>query len=161
MKVVPRLSFTAALLAALALAQPAPPDPAAMAQHRVARLTSELGLSSTQASQATTIYTNAATAIGPLQTTMRSYRSSLQTAVKSNAADTIEQTAASIGTTMGQITAIQSKADAAFYAILTASQQTTLNATPGGFGGPGMGGPGPGGPPPGPPPDAAPNGGGE
>src|SRR5579871_6663153 len=147
MKAVSKIGLTIALGAIAALAQPGPPDPAAMAKSKVSRMTSLLGLSSAQVTQATTIYNNAATAITPLQTTMTGYRSTLQAAVKSGAAETIEQTAASIGTTMGEITAIQSKADAAFYAI--------LNATPGGFGGPGMGGPGPGGPPPGPPPDAA------
>jgi Spy/CpxP family protein refolding chaperone len=153
MKAFSRLIVTTTALAASALAQPAPPDPATMAQNRVTHLTSQLSLTSSQASQASSIYTNAATAITPLQATMKSYRSTLQAAVKSGAMDTIDQTAASIGATMGQITAIQSKADAAFYATLTASQQATLNATPGGFGAPGPGGPGQGGPPPGPPPD--------
>jgi hypothetical protein len=64
-----------------------------MAQNRVTRLTSQPGLSSSQASQTTTIYTNAATAITPLQTAMRSYRSTIQTAVKRGATDTIDQTA--------------------------------------------------------------------
>jgi len=66
--------------------------------------------------------------------------------VKSNATSTIDSLAAQIGTATGQIVDIQNKADAAFYAILTAAQQTTLNST-GGFA-PGPGGPGPGGPPP-------------
>jgi Spy/CpxP family protein refolding chaperone len=150
------MSLTTALLAACLLAQPGPPDPAAMAQNRVTRFTSQLGLSGAQATQATAIYTNAAAAIAPLQNAMRSYRSAIEAAVRSGAPDTIEQTAASLGTAMGQMMAIQSKADAAFYATLTASQQATLNAAPGGFGGPAMGGPGPGGPPPGPPPGGAP-----
>lgn len=153
MKAILKVTVAAVSLAVYALAQPAPPDPATMAQHRVTQLTSQLSLSSTQASQASTIYTNAATAAAPLQAQMHTYRSALQAAVKSGNTETIEQTAASIGATMGQIMAIQSKADAAFYLTLSASQQTTLNAIPGGFGGPGPGGPGAGGPPPGPPPE--------
>jgi hypothetical protein len=122
-----------------------PPDPATMAQHRVARLTTLLGLSTTQAGQAATIFTNAATATTPLQTDLSGFRTSIQTAVKSNATATIDQLAASIGTTIGQITAIQEKAQAAFYAILDSTQQAKLDAIggpDGGFGGPGPGGPG-------------------
>jgi len=51
--------------------------------------------------------------------------------------------AANIGLLTGQIQAIQSKANAAFYAILTADQQTKFDQI--GFGG---FGPGPGGPHP-------------
>ena len=161
MKVVYGLSAAMMMLATYGLAQPAPPDPATVAQNHVTRLTAQLSLSSSQASQAATIYGNAATATAPLQAAMKSYRSALQAAVKSGATETIEQTAASIGSTMGQIMASQSKADAAFYLTLTTSQQAALNATPGGFGGPGFGGPGAGGPPPGPPPDSAPSSGGQ
>jgi Spy/CpxP family protein refolding chaperone len=113
-----------------------------MIQHRVARLTTLLGLSTSQASQATTIFTNAQTSITPLQTALGGYRTSLQTAIKGNATATIDQLAAEIGTTTGQITDVESKADAAFYAILTADQQSKLDAV-GGFGGfGGRGGPG-------------------
>ena len=124
-----------------------PPDPATIVQNQVARLTSLLSLTTAQQSQATTIFTNALSAIRPLQTTQRTDYTSLQDAVKSNATSTIDQLASVIGTLTGQIIAIQNKADAAFYAILTADQQAKLNQThfPGG---PGFG-PGPGGPPPG------------
>jgi Spy/CpxP family protein refolding chaperone len=122
----------------------APPDPATIVANQVTRLTALLTLTTSQAAQATTVFTNAQTAITPLQTTLSGYWTSLQAAVKSNATATIDQLATSIGTTTGQITAIQNKADAAFYAILTTAQQTTLNSS-GGFGG-GPGGHGPGGP---------------
>jgi LTXXQ motif family protein len=128
-----------------------PPDTATLVANQVARLTSLLSLTSSQQSEATTIFTNAANAISPLQTTMRTDYTSLQTAVKSNAISTIDQLSSAIGSLYGQIVDIQNKADAAFYAILTSAQQTTLGNTP--FpGGPGFGiaiGPGPGGPPPG------------
>jgi hypothetical protein len=129
-----------------------PPDPATMVQHQVDRLTTLLNLTTAQASQATNIFTNSITAAAALQTTQQTDRKSLQAAVKSNAASTIDQLATAIGSLSGQILSIQSKADAAFYATLTSDQQTKLDQL-GGFGrggfGPGGFGPGPGGPPPG------------
>jgi Spy/CpxP family protein refolding chaperone len=121
-----------------------PPDPATIVQNQVARLTTLLSLTPAQASQATTIFTNAATAISTLQTTLSTDRDSLQTAIKGNATANIDQLSATIGTLTGQITSVQSKADAAFYAILTTDQQAKLDQL-GGFGfGPGRGGPPPG-----------------
>ena len=118
------------------------PDPATIVQNRVARLTTLLALNSSQASQATTIFTNAQTALAPFETALRDARQALPAAVKSNAAATIDQLATAIGSATAQVTAIQNKADAAFYAILTPDQQTKLGqAGPGGVGGfgPGMG----------------------
>ena len=112
------------------------PDPATIVQQRVERLTTLLSLTTAQAAQATTIFTNAQTAIAPLETNLYTYRTSMHAAVKSNAIATIDQLATQIGTATGQITALQNKADAAFYAILTADQQTKLDSTGGrGFGG--------------------------
>lgn len=120
------------------------PDPATRVQHRVARLTALLNLTADQASQATTIFTNAQNALAPFQTSLSQARQALPAAVKSNAAATIDQLATQIGSATAQITAIQNKADAAFYAILTADQQTKLSQTAGrgmgGFGPHGMGG---------------------
>jgi hypothetical protein len=129
-----------------------PPDPATIVANQVARLTKLLTLNASQVTQATTIFTNALTAITPLQTSLHADRTTIQTAVKSDDTATIDSVSASIGTLTGQIMAIQNKADAAFYAILNSTQQTTLSQS-GGFGGPGgfgHGGPGGhGGPPPG------------
>ena len=119
-----------------------PPDPATVVANQVARLTKLLTLSTSQASQATTIFTNALTAVTPLETSLHTDWQSLQTAVKSDDTATIDSTSTNIGSLTGQITAIQNKADAAFYAILTSTQQTTLGQS-GGFGGQGgFGGPG-------------------
>jgi hypothetical protein len=90
--------------------------------------------------QATTIFTDALAAVTPLETSVNADYTSMQTAVKSNATATIDSLSANIGTLTGQILDVQNKADAAFYAILTADQQTILNA------GSGRGGFGPGGP---------------
>ena len=121
-----------------------PPDPATMIQMRVSYLVSLLGLSDAQKTQATTIFTNASTAAQSILTNVQTDRDALAAAIKANSTATIDQLAASIGTLEGQLTAINAKADAAFYAILTAAQQATYDSMP--HGGPGM--PGFGHPPP-------------
>src|SRR5258708_39125696 len=90
MKTLLKLITLTTLLAAIMLAQRfgprdggTPPDPATMAQHQVERLTTLLSLTTAQASQATTIFTNAATAAAALQTTLSADRSSLQAAIRS------------------------------------------------------------------------------
>ena len=122
------------------------PDPATMVANQVARLTKLLNLSSAQQAQATTIFTNASTAITPLQTSLQTAQQALPAAVKSNSTLTIDQLSSSIGSVTGQIVDLQNRADAAFYAILTSDQQTTLSQTSfpngPGFPGPGFGGPG-------------------
>jgi len=149
MNTILRGGILAALLSGAIMAQPfgdltahTPPDPATMVANKVARLTTLLTLTTAQASQATTIFTNAQTAITPIQTNLTTYRTALQAAVKSNSTAIIDQQSTLIGTATGQITAIQNKADAAFYALLTTAQQATLNSSRGGIGG----GRGPGGP---------------
>jgi Spy/CpxP family protein refolding chaperone len=130
------------MCAGLALSQQAPPDPATMAQHQVARLTHMLNLTSDQQAQATTIFTNAATANQALTTSLSQAHASLTAAIKSNDANGIATASSQIGSLTGQTTANTAKAQAAFYAILTPDQQAKY--TPGaGFGGRGMG---PGGP---------------
>ena len=156
MKTVTRLAVCTAVLTTALMAQlpfgvltgGTPPDPATIVANQVARLTNLLTLTTAQQSQATTIFTNALTAVSPLQTSLATAQQGLPAAVKSNATATIDQLATSIGSLQGQILAIQNKADAAFYAILTTDQQSKLSSTnflngPGGFGGAGFG-PGPG-----------------
>lgn len=150
MTILLRMLALSALAATLLAQRPGPRaaptlDPTTAAQNQVTRLTALLGLTSAQAAQATTIFTNSLTAVGPLQTTMRTNRQSLETAITTNALSVIEQVSANIGTLQGQITAIQSRANAAFYAILTPTQQAKVTQM-GGLEGPvGAGGPGPGG----------------
>jgi hypothetical protein len=94
-----------------------------MIQRRVQRLTTILSLTDAQASQATSIFTNAHAAAAPLQTSISDARKSMRTAVKANDTGTISTAAANIGNLTGQMLAIHSKAEAAFYAILTPEQQ--------------------------------------
>jgi Spy/CpxP family protein refolding chaperone len=125
-----------------------PPDPATIIANQVARLTTLLDLTSDQASQATTILTAAQSSVSTLQTTIETDRTSLQTAITSNNMATIDQLSAAIGNLQGQALDIRSKAEAAFYALLTTTQQTKLTTLggigllggPGGY--PGRGGPG-------------------
>jgi len=135
-----RLAAVFAALCAAALAQGpgTPPDPATMIANRVNMLAAQLGLTDAQKTSATTIYTNAFTAAESIRSSLQANRTSLETAVQKNDTASIDQLAATFGTLQGQLTAINSKADAAFYAILTATQKTAYDAMPhGGPGGPG------------------------
>jgi Spy/CpxP family protein refolding chaperone len=105
----------------------------------VERLTRQLGLSADQAAKALTIFTNSLTAIQPLQTSMRQARQAAAAAVKTNETATIEHQATSIGLVTGQIAAVELKAEAGFYQILTAEQKAKMDQGGGRMGmGPGM-----------------------
>ncbi len=108
----------------------------------VARLTTLLTLTTAQQAQATTIFTNEQNAIAPIQTEVQTAHTSLATAIKSNQTATIDTLTAQLGTYNGQILDIQSKAQAAFYAILTTDQQTKYDTLHGAGGPGGPGGPG-------------------
>src|SRR4051812_4858431 len=109
---------------------------------RLQFLTTLLTLTTSQASQATTIFTNEAAAVTAIQTNLDTARTSLKTAIQSNSTAQIDQLSSQIGTYQGQLLAADSKAEAAFYALLTADQKTKYDAIGAGHGGPG----GPGGP---------------
>ncbi len=145
------VTLATAVFAAVALAQgwrgrngsATPPDPQAMAQMRVNRLTNLLSLTDAQKASALTLFTNAYTASQAIQSNLRTARTSLWDAVKQNQTGTIDTLASQIGNYEGQVLAIDSKAEAAFRALLTADQQKIFDSLPGR----GMGGPmGPGGP---------------
>jgi len=119
-----------------------PPDPATMVADQLARLTDRLTLTAAQQAQATTIFTNAATAETAVRTNLQTAQTSLAAAVKTGDNASIDNLSSQIGSLTGQEINIQSKAQAAFYKILTADQQAKY--TPGrGFGGPGGFGRGP------------------
>jgi hypothetical protein len=97
----------------------------------VAFLTALLTLTTAQAQQATTIFTNAAAAVTPIQTNLDAARTSLRAAVQANNTAQIDQLSTQTGTFSGQVTAAQSKAEAAFLALLTAEQRTRYDAVGG------------------------------
>jgi Spy/CpxP family protein refolding chaperone len=115
-----------------------------MVQRQVEHLTQRLTLTTAQQAQANTIFTNAQAANQSIMTTLRQARTSLAAAIKSNDTASIATLSSQIGTLEGQMTANNSKAEAAFYTQLTPDQQSKY--TPGGgFAGRGIGpgGPGP------------------
>ena len=124
---------------------PTPPTPAQIVSHQVARLTKLLDLTTTQQAQATTIFTTEQTTLETVRTSMHTAHATLETAIKANDAAGISTQAAAIGTFTAQEVQAQGTADAAFFAILTADQQSKYDTLgprgPGGRGGPG--GPGP------------------
>ncbi|MBI4893613.1 MAG: Spy/CpxP family protein refolding chaperone [Acidobacteria bacterium] len=137
------------LSAALAFGQGpggTPPDPAKMIEMRVNMLANQLSLTEEQKSQATKIFTDAQTSSQTARTAMETARESLLAAIKTNNVATIDQLSRDIGAATTDLTAIEGKSQAAFYAILTPEQQTKYDSFahrgPGGPGGPGMG-PGP------------------
>jgi len=146
---VKRPFFTAFIL--LTLAVPfvfgqkwhTPPTPTQQVANRVARLTTLLMLTSAQQAEATTIFTTEQTAVASVASGMHTARTALQTAVQGNDSAGISIAAGTIGTlTTTEVTA-QATANAAFWAILTPTQQTqykTLGGT-GGYGGGGGFGP--------------------
>jgi LTXXQ motif family protein len=123
-----------------------PPDPATLARMRVNRLAADLNLTDAQKTSAISIFTAAYTSEQTIQTQLRTNRTSLAAAVKGNNSALIDQLATAGGGLQGQLTSIDSKAEASFYALLTADQKAIYDAMP--HGGPGFGR-GAGGPPPG------------
>ena len=111
-----------------------PPDVATIVAHQVSFLTTLLTLTTGQATEATTIFTNEQNSITPIQTQITTAQTALSAAIKTNTTATINTQAAAIGTLQGQIVGIEANADAAFYALLTADQKTKLDSVGNGLG---------------------------
>lgn len=146
MKTLKKLTACTVLLAATMAAQGrfgamagSAPDPATMVPRHVAALTSLLTLTAAQQTQATGIFTIAATAALPIHNNLATAQQSMQAAVKSNATASITQLATTIGSLTGQLVGVHNHAQAAFYTILTSDQQAKMNQTASAGGrGPGM-----------------------
>jgi Spy/CpxP family protein refolding chaperone len=106
---------------------PTPPSPAQRAQHEVKYLTTLLSLNSTQQQQASTIYTNSATAEESARQSMKSAHDNLRAAIKNNDAAAIDQASNALAQEIAQSTSTKAKADAAFYQILTPEQQSKMS----------------------------------
>lgn len=104
-----------------------PPDAQAMVTERVNRLAARLSLTEDQKARATTIFSEAATATRNARTSMRSGHEALAAAVKANNINAIDEQAAALGAAHGQLTAIEAKAQASFYSILTADQKARFD----------------------------------
>jgi Spy/CpxP family protein refolding chaperone len=123
MKTLIAFAFSAVLLLAQTT-PPAPPSPDQIAAQRVARLTTLLTLTAGQQSIATTIFTTEATAVSGLFSVEQSARTALETAVEANDTAGIASAAAQLGTLDSRQIQAHASADAAFFAVLTADQQT-------------------------------------
>jgi Spy/CpxP family protein refolding chaperone len=103
----------------------APPSAAQIAAHQVAHLTKLLTLTSSQQTQATTIFTTAETALLPLRASLKTAKTTLTTAIEGNDSATIATQTTEIGTLTAQEQLVRATAEAAFYQILTPTQQTS------------------------------------
>ncbi len=100
-----------------------------MSSNRLDFLAGYLSLTDSQKSQAQAIFDAASTASTTAQGQLTAARDALTAAVKTNAADTqLDRLAAAVGTVHGQLEAIRAKANAKFYALLTAEQKTKYDA---------------------------------
>jgi Spy/CpxP family protein refolding chaperone len=124
-----KLLSIALLSCVTALAQgPGRRGPGAANQNRIDFLATVLSLTDDQKQQATVIFDAAEQASTPVRESLTQQRQALNDAAKSNAADAqIDQLAATAGNLTAQLTAIQTKAFAKFYAILTEEQKTKLD----------------------------------
>lgn len=115
-------------------------DSGTQGSSRLDYLAGYLSLTDSQKSQAQTIFTAASTATATAQGQLDSARTALRDAWKANRADTeLDRLGAALGAIEGQIAAIQAKAQAKFYALLTAEQKTKYDqlGNRGAGGGPG------------------------
>lgn len=108
--------------------------------NRLDFLAGYLGLTDTQKTQAQAIFDAAKTASTTAQGQLTAANDALRAAIKTGAADSeFDRLGAAVGTIQGQLAAIQAKASAKFYALLTPDQKTKYDAMGdrGGSGGPG------------------------
>jgi Spy/CpxP family protein refolding chaperone len=134
--------WLAASLAAVSFLPVMAQGPGPMRGNRVDFLVGYLSLTDAQKTQAQAIFDAADQQAQVVQGQVASAREALRAAVKANKPDaTFDQLGAAMGTLEGQLAAIDGKAQAKFYAILTPEQQAKIDAMPqrgpGGPGGPG------------------------
>jgi Spy/CpxP family protein refolding chaperone len=107
---------------------------------RLDYLAGYLSLTDTQKAQAQTIFDAAATASETARGQMTAAQDALTAAIKANRPDAdLDRLAAAIGVIQGNVAAINAKAQAKFYALLTTEQKAKYDAQgnrgPGGPGG--------------------------
>ncbi|MGQ9635467.1 MAG: Spy/CpxP family protein refolding chaperone [Bryobacteraceae bacterium] len=108
---------------AVGLAQP-PGGFRGWAREIVERWAVHLSLTETQKQQALRIYKDLEEETRPLERKIMEQRLALREAVKNSAPDwQIDQIAGALGALTGQVVALESKADAKFYSLLTPEQR--------------------------------------
>lgn len=150
----------AVLLALPLAAQPFPgggwpprPPHESFAEHKAADYARRFELTDSQRDQALQIFQNADRDAKPVEDRLEQAQRALREATRRNASPAeIDQLAAAFGTLVGQLEAINAKADMAFFNTLTAKQREIAPRGPRGFKGPPpprpQGRPGPPPPPP-------------
>jgi Spy/CpxP family protein refolding chaperone len=108
-------------------APPASETPEQAVERKVTRLTALLSLSTSQQSQATTIFTSQQTAISTLAAQKQTAETALEAAIEKNDAAGIQAQATALGNLESQDVSAMGNANAAFYAILNTSQQGAFN----------------------------------
>lgn len=103
-------------------------DPATLAARQVSFLTQLLTLTTGQQTQATSLFTALITANQALDTQETTARTALLAAIKANNTTAIGTQATALGNLEAQEISNTAKADAAFYALLTADQKTKLDS---------------------------------
>lgn len=131
------------LLAALALGQAAAQPRGGFrtwARETVERMAARFSLTESQKQQALVIYMEVEHNSLPLERKIAEQRYALREAVKNNAPEwQVDQLAGALGSLTGQLVAIETKADAKFYALLNSEQRQKWNQPFSGFPGPGRG----------------------
>ena len=114
--------------------------PGADGGRRLNYLAGYLGLSDSQKQQAQPIFEAAESASETARGQMASARDALRAAIKANQPDSeLDRLAAALGVIEGQLASIRAKAEAKFYALLTAEQKTKYDEIGNRAGGPGPG----------------------
>lgn len=98
-------------------------------ENRLDFLAGYLELTDAQKAQAKTIFDAAETAATTARGALTSAQDALETAVKANRPEAdLDRLAAAVGTVHGQLAGIRAKAEAKFYALLTAEQKTKYDS---------------------------------
>lgn len=101
------------------------------AERRVQFFASRASLTDAQKQQALSIFTASDQSSEPLDERLSAARKALRDASRRAAtAGEIDQLAATVGTLTGQLAAIQAKADASFFALLTSDQREKMDQRP-------------------------------
>ena len=133
------MTLAGALATGLMFAQTAPTEGAdrpARGRWHKGRMGADLNLTDSQKEQAKSIFSASRDQAKPLMQQLRDARKALNDAAKSGAPEAeIDRLANSLGPIQAQLAAVQSKAFAKFYALLTPEQRTKVGDRTGRMGG--------------------------
>ena len=105
---------------------PPPPDPATRVQRRVEYFAAALKLSAAQQRQAAAIFSDADANAAAVREQLQTAHQNLRAAERENKPEQVDDLASKIGNLVARLTALQAKADMAFYQLLSPAQQSKL-----------------------------------